>query len=374
MAKGGYIGVSSKAKKIKKIYIGVGDKAKKVKKAYIGDANGKAKLFYAAGGLFFGAGGSYSPFEYDTSSGVKTQLSQPSQFANRWTGIQYCRGKWVWGRHSYVTQGSNDVYIDIYDEKTHALTSINIVDSSIGLRYGNCAGIATDDNNVYLVMSRTNTSYTYFVTLSMLDYTYTVVKAAFSVATYGDGFTNCLAILPNGKFLVQDSSGYPRIYDRSNNTVSWLTQSHALGGIQERAISSDKIVYLINGYNLAVTDGSTVTTWNDSTGGLTPYNSSEMTYGNGMFIYRSSGGYYISTNNGSSWTKQQSSATNNIGQAKAITFGDGMFFAMHAVGNSGTASLRVSTDAINWTEVATNSFDSPYKCNVAYSAIHGVGK
>lgn len=47
MAKGGYLGISSKAKKIKKIYIGVGGKAKKVKKAYIG-VGGKAKLFYSS--------------------------------------------------------------------------------------------------------------------------------------------------------------------------------------------------------------------------------------------------------------------------------------------------------------------------------------
>lgn len=39
------IGVSSKARKVKKLYIGVGDKARKIKKAYIG-VNGKARLFY----------------------------------------------------------------------------------------------------------------------------------------------------------------------------------------------------------------------------------------------------------------------------------------------------------------------------------------
>jgi len=49
MAKSAYIGVSSKAKKVKKMYIGVGGVAKKVKKAYIGDANGKARLCYSGG-------------------------------------------------------------------------------------------------------------------------------------------------------------------------------------------------------------------------------------------------------------------------------------------------------------------------------------
>lgn len=45
MAKGLYIGVGDKARKVKKIYVGVGDKARKVKKAYIG-VNGVARVFY----------------------------------------------------------------------------------------------------------------------------------------------------------------------------------------------------------------------------------------------------------------------------------------------------------------------------------------
>lgn len=48
MATALFLGVESKAKKVKNIYIGVDGKAKKVKKAWIGDANGKAKLFYSS--------------------------------------------------------------------------------------------------------------------------------------------------------------------------------------------------------------------------------------------------------------------------------------------------------------------------------------
>lgn len=47
MAKGIYVGVESKARKVKKFYIGVDGKARKVKKGYIG-VNGVAKLFYSA--------------------------------------------------------------------------------------------------------------------------------------------------------------------------------------------------------------------------------------------------------------------------------------------------------------------------------------
>ena len=49
MAKGAWIGISAKARKIKNIYIGIGGKARKVKKAYIG-IGGKARLCFSSGG------------------------------------------------------------------------------------------------------------------------------------------------------------------------------------------------------------------------------------------------------------------------------------------------------------------------------------
>lgn len=54
MAKGAYIGVSDKARKIKKGYIGVDGKARKIKKGYIG-VGGKARPFWSGGKLaYFG--------------------------------------------------------------------------------------------------------------------------------------------------------------------------------------------------------------------------------------------------------------------------------------------------------------------------------
>lgn len=47
MGKAMYLGVSGKARKVKKAYIGVDGKARKIKKMYIGDANGKARLFWS---------------------------------------------------------------------------------------------------------------------------------------------------------------------------------------------------------------------------------------------------------------------------------------------------------------------------------------
>lgn len=48
MAKAVYVGVDTKARKMKKAYIGIGGKARKVKKMYIGDSSGKARLCYSA--------------------------------------------------------------------------------------------------------------------------------------------------------------------------------------------------------------------------------------------------------------------------------------------------------------------------------------
>jgi hypothetical protein len=47
MAKGIYVGVDSKARKVKKAYVGVDNKARKVKKGYIG-VGGVAQLFYSS--------------------------------------------------------------------------------------------------------------------------------------------------------------------------------------------------------------------------------------------------------------------------------------------------------------------------------------
>ena len=48
MAKAVYVGVASKARKMKKAYIGIDGTARKVKKMYIGDSSGKARLCYSA--------------------------------------------------------------------------------------------------------------------------------------------------------------------------------------------------------------------------------------------------------------------------------------------------------------------------------------
>lgn len=65
MAKAVYVGVGSKARKMKKAYIGIGGKARKVKKMYIGDSSGKARLCYSAELERYGMAAALSTARYD---------------------------------------------------------------------------------------------------------------------------------------------------------------------------------------------------------------------------------------------------------------------------------------------------------------------
>ena len=64
MAKAVYVGVNSKARKMKKAYIGIGGKARKVKKMYIG-VGGKARLCYSAELERYGMAAALSTARYD---------------------------------------------------------------------------------------------------------------------------------------------------------------------------------------------------------------------------------------------------------------------------------------------------------------------
>ena len=372
MAKSAYIGVSSKAKKVKKIYIGVGGVAKKVKKAYIG-VNGVAKLFYAAGGVFLGTGGTYSPYEYDSSTGIKTDLPAPipNKLSNRQTTLQYCKGKWVWAQGG-IDSSSAAIYIHVMDEKTYNVTSTQIRNTSTGFVYGFVRGLESDDDHVYLLVVGTNDgTSTYFVTMNISDYSYTATKITDFYrpsGNTGDKSSSLMVMLPNGKFLMTTGGSYPypTVYDKSNNTCSLLSSNYYANYLQNRAVSASKAVFIINGYNLGVTDGSTITIWNDSAGELTPYNSAEMTYGNGKFVYCSANAFFISTDNGTTWTKKR--GNNMPTKAGAMTFGGGLFVNA----NYSNRRLDISEDGENWTaNVASLTFDTVHYAVLAYSAPHG---
>ena len=68
MAKAVYVGVDSKARKMKKAYIGISGTARKVKKMYIGDSSGKARLCYSAELEKYGMAAALSVARYDVQT------------------------------------------------------------------------------------------------------------------------------------------------------------------------------------------------------------------------------------------------------------------------------------------------------------------
>lgn len=87
MAKGMYIGVDSKARKVKKMYVGVGGKARKVKKGYIG-VGGKARLFFSSG-PYQGEATAMSIARGDFAA---ANAGNYLLFAGGWTGGYYSDG------------------------------------------------------------------------------------------------------------------------------------------------------------------------------------------------------------------------------------------------------------------------------------------
>ena len=129
--------------------------------------------------------------------------------------------------------------------------------------------------------------------------------------------------------------------------------------------NSGKVIFAINNYNAGITDGVNVTTWNDSTGNLGTYNSSEVAYGNGMFLYIGANATYKSTDGGSTWSK----VTPTV-KAGAVTYGDGLFIRA----DNQAQKLYSSTDGSSWTELGALTISSVHYMVLAYSDIGGVGK
>ena len=114
MAKAVYVGVGSKARKMKKAYIGIGGKARKVKKMYIGDSSGKARLCYSAELEYVGTATALGRARYNLSA---ASVGGYAIFAG--------------GQTSYDTGSS---YVDAYDSslvRTSA-TSLNASRGTLG--------------------------------------------------------------------------------------------------------------------------------------------------------------------------------------------------------------------------------------------------
>ena len=171
MAKAVYVGVDSKARKMKKAYIGIRGKARKVKKMYIGDSSGKARLCYSAelekvgtaeklgiGGYALGAAGTA---RHALFAGRQTSSKEASSYVDAYdvslthtapTSLSEARGKLgaatVGGRAlfagggyygAYGTTASMTAYykgnatVDVYDDSLTRTTAASLSEARVGL-------------------------------------------------------------------------------------------------------------------------------------------------------------------------------------------------------------------------------------------------
>ena len=87
MAKAVYVGVGSKAHKMKKAYIGIGGKARKVKKMYIG-VGGKARLCYSAELDRYGMAAALSTARYGVRTATVGNYALFAGFVCGWIYLQ----------------------------------------------------------------------------------------------------------------------------------------------------------------------------------------------------------------------------------------------------------------------------------------------
>lgn len=101
MAKGIYVGIDDKSRKVKKLYVGIGNKAKRVYHVFVG-VNGKARLVYEGPGLYKG-----STFTY-YSGGIKG-------VAGAAVGSKYGIFAGGWNIATNVSGGSAQTLVTAYD-------------------------------------------------------------------------------------------------------------------------------------------------------------------------------------------------------------------------------------------------------------------
>lgn len=171
MAKAVYVGVDSKARKMKKAYIGISGTARKVKKMYIGDSSGKARLCYSAelekvgmaealgrAGYNLGAAGTA---HHALFAGRQTSYKEASSYVDAYdvslthtapTSLSNARGvlgaATVGGRALFAGGGYDGAYgslhsmtayykgnatVDAYDDSLTRITAANLSEARIGL-------------------------------------------------------------------------------------------------------------------------------------------------------------------------------------------------------------------------------------------------
>ena len=142
MAKGVYIGVGGKARKVKKMYAGIGGKARKVKKAYVG-VNGVARLFFSSGELRY----------YGTVAGLSVARSSLAAAAV---------GDYALFGGGYNPYNNPGPVVDVYQKSLVKSTSVSLFTKKYDLAaatVGNYALFASGKNtNAYFTVEAFNAS------------------------------------------------------------------------------------------------------------------------------------------------------------------------------------------------------------------------
>ena len=230
MAKGMYIGVGSKARKVNKMYVGVGNKARKVKKGYIG-VGGVARPFFSGGELaYYGtatplsaersylaaaslpgyaifAGGSPTTDAVD-AYGQNLTKSTPSPLS---TAREFLAGTAV-GNYAIFAGGSSNQYYAETDAYNLQLTKTTIDD--LDMRGSNLCGVS---NGSYAIFGPRATSGSMYN--STVDaYSTTLVRTnapSFNstggpVIDYAGASINGYAVFAGGKY-VNGNSFYKQL-------------------------------------------------------------------------------------------------------------------------------------------------------------------
>ena len=152
MSKGVYVGVDSKARKVKKMYVGVDGVARKIKKAYVG-VGGVARLFYATVDTVLA---NNTPEEIQA-------VAQSGQAANYWAvgdmvpiTLNGTVGNLTFSNETYYAfiigfdhnssiEGSNTIHFQF--GKTSAGVDIAFVDGYYGLSGGSGFGMNSSESN-----------------------------------------------------------------------------------------------------------------------------------------------------------------------------------------------------------------------------------
>lgn len=393
MGKASYIGVSSKAHKIKKGYIGVGGKARKIKKAYIG-VGGKARLWWTSGVQQFvgfrdtGSSISKTLMIIDgNTSGVSTKTT--TGLFNNTNGLQqelfYANDKWWYFAFNTTNIGTAPWLY--YTADLNTWTSFR--PSTLPFEWsskGYFLGVASDDNYIYiLVRSGDSTSQGYYavylasINVKTLDVTYQNLESLISSSSQSaldlsdydslviryDGY---LEIRP---FKLNQVSPDVWVYDRQTKTI--ISRIDSKCRPFRRAFSSTEQCALNNGFTNKLGKYKNGVFTESSYQGQFFKNGNTAVYGNGIYVtvLKSSSAIGYSSDL-VTWTPTTlTDLPSDYSYRTLLAYGGGKFWFLGFRQVASQSNVWSSIDGETWT-LKVGATGSPYG-DFCYSNTYGFG-